>query len=166
MLRSTITGVRALRQGQTGPEALATVATVGCPVWTPCAGGVLRDDEGRLLLVLRGQEPYAGTWSLPSGRTGRGETARQAAAREVLEETGLVVEVGDLLGVVRRSDPQGLYHYEISDFACRAVGGTLRAGDDAADAAWFTLAQVADLPLAPGLLDALAEFGVLSQPAR
>jgi ADP-ribose pyrophosphatase YjhB (NUDIX family) len=81
----------------------------------------------------------------------------------VREETGLVVEVGDLLGVVRRSDPHGRYHYEISDFACRPVGGTLRAGDDAADVAWFTLAQITELPLAPGLLDALAEFGVLGQ---
>jgi ADP-ribose pyrophosphatase YjhB (NUDIX family) len=166
MLRSTITGRGPLRQGQIGPGTLARVARVGCPVWTPCAGGVLRDEDGRLLLVLRGQEPHAGTWSLPSGRTGPGETARQAAAREVLEETGLVVQVGDLLGVVRRSDPRGRYHYEISDFACRAVGGTLRAGDDAADAAWFSLAQVVDLPLAPGLLDALAEFGVLPRSVR
>ncbi len=144
-------------QAMTGRYA----AQVTCPVWTACAGGVLRDEQGRLLLVKRGNEPYRGTWSLPSGRTAPGETARQAAAREVLEETGLVVEVDELLGVVRRQDPAGRYHYEISDFACRPVAGTLQAGDDAADVGWFSLDELASLPLSPGLLDALAEFGVL-----
>jgi 8-oxo-dGTP diphosphatase len=134
---------------------------MSCPVWTPCAGGVVRDQDGRILLVRRGHEPYAGTWSLPSGRTLPGEPHRTAAAREVLEETGLVVEVTDLLGIVRRQDPDGLFHYEIHDFACRPVGGRLQAGDDAADVGWFGLDELASLTLSPGLLDALGEFGVL-----
>lgn len=132
---------------------------MGCPVWTPCAGGVLQDEQGRLLLVRRGHEPFAGTWSLPSGRNRPGEPPREAAAREVLEETGLVVEVGELLGVVRRE--AGPHHYEIHDFACRPVGGRLQAGDDAAEVAWVALDQLDDLTLAPGLRRALADFGVL-----
>jgi ADP-ribose pyrophosphatase YjhB (NUDIX family) len=128
--------------------------------WTLCAGGVLTDSAGRVLLVRRGHAPYAGTWSLPSGRAEPGETVRAAATREVFEETGLVVEVDDLLGVVRRQDPAGTVHYEIHDFACRIVGGTLVPGDDADEAGWFSESQMADLELSPGLLGALRDFGV------
>jgi len=114
----------------------------------------------RVLLVRRGHEPYTGRWSLPSGRAEPGEDVQEAASREVLEETGLDVEVGELLGVVRRQDPAGEFHYEIHDFACRVVGGRLVAGDDAAEVGWFTEAQMAELPLSPGLLRALRDFGV------
>jgi len=134
--------------------------------WIPCAGGVVLDDSGRILLVLRGHEPFAGHWSLPSGRREPGEDAAVAAAREVLEETGLVVEVGALLGVLRRQDAEGHHHFEVHDFACRPVGGTLRAGDDAADARWFSLAEVPALRLPPGLLQALRDFGLVPPPDR
>lgn len=133
---------------------------MGAPRWTLCAGGVLVDDDGRVLLVRRGHEPYEGTWSLPSGRAEPGEDVRDAAAREVLEETGLDVEVDALLGVVRRQDSAGLYHYEIHDFACRIVGGTLAAGDDAEAVGWFSETELAEMPLSPGLLGALRDFGV------
>lgn len=113
-----------------------------------------------MLLVRRGHAPYAGTWSLPSGRAEPGETVRAAAMREVFEETGLVVQVDELLGVVRRQDPAGTVHYEIHDFACRIVSGTLVPGDDADEAGWFSESQMADLELSPGLLGALRDFGV------
>lgn len=142
-------------------SSMRTVGTVAQPEWTLCAGGVLVDDAGRVLLVRRGHEPYAGTWSLPSGRVEPGEDVRAGAAREVLEETGLRVQVDELLGVVRRQDPAGVYHYEIHDFACRVVGGSVTPGDDAADVGWFSLAEMAEMPLSPGLLGALREFGVL-----
>jgi 8-oxo-dGTP diphosphatase len=121
----------------------------------------VRDEQGRLLLVRRGHEPYAGTWSLPSGRAEPGEQLAATAAREVAEETGLAVEVGDLLGVVYRQDPTGTYRYEIHDFACTIVGGRLAAGDDADEVAWFGTEQLDSLPLSPGLLSALREFGVV-----
>lgn len=121
---------------------------------------MLTDADGRVLLVRRGHAPYAGTWSLPSGRAEPGESPRAAAVREVFEETGLVVEADELLGVVRRQDPTGLAHYEIHDFACRMVGGSLLPGDDADAAGWFTEAEVAALELSPGLLAALRDFGV------
>lgn len=139
---------------------MATVDAVAEQSWTLCAGGVLRDDDGRVLLVRRGHEPDEGTWSLPSGRAEPGEDVRVAAAREVLEETGLDVEVDALLGVVRRQDPAGTAHYEIHDFACRVVGGSLRAGDDADAVGWFSEQQMTEMSLSPGLLGALRDFGV------
>lgn len=140
---------------------MRTVVPMADGTWTLCAGGVVTDEDGRLLLVRRGHDPFRGSWSLPSGRAEPGEHAQEAARREVLEETGLVVKVGSRLGVVHRRDPAGTQRYEIHDFACQVVGGTLAAGDDADDVGWFTADQVAALPLTPGLLDALRDFDVL-----
>ena len=120
----------------------------------PCAGAVVRDQAGRLLLVLRRNEPSRGLWSLPGGRVEAGETADEAASREVLEETGLVVSVGQELLVVEIGD------YVVRDFAATVVGGSLLAGDDAADVRWCTPAELRELPLSPGLYDALAHLGV------
>ena len=119
-----------------------------------CAGAVVRDDAGRVLLVLRANEPSRGLWSIPGGRIEPGETPRDAAAREVREETGLDVEVGELLITA------DLGPYVVDDFAARVVGGTLRAGDDALDARWYAPAELASLPLSAGLLDALAALGL------
>lgn len=120
-----------------------------------CAGAVVRDAAGRLLLVRRGREPSAGLWSLPGGRIEDGETAAEAAAREVLEETGLTVTVGALLASVEIGD------YLVHDFAATVDGGTLRAGDDASDARWCRDDEAALLPLTPGLLDELRRMGAL-----
>ncbi len=118
-------------------------------------------DDGRLLLVRRGHAPFAGSWSLPSGRAEPGESARQAARREVAEETGLDVVVEDLLGVVYREHLPAGVRYEILDFRCTVVAGTPRAGDDADDLGWFSPDEVATLVTSPGLLAALHDFGVL-----
>lgn len=112
-----------------------------------CAGAVIRDDEGRLLLVRRGRPPSAGLWSVPGGRVEVGETPAQAAVREVREETGLDVNIGELLATVEIGD------YLVHDFAADVVGGRLRAGDDAIDVRWCSFDEAALLPLTPGLLD-------------
>jgi mutator protein MutT len=114
-----------------------------------CAGAVVRDESGRLLLVRRGHEPSAGLWSLPGGRIESGETAREAAAREVREETGLDVTVGALVCTADFGP------YVVDDFAAVVVGGELRAGDDASDVRWATVDEARALPLTPGLLEAL-----------
>jgi 8-oxo-dGTP diphosphatase len=129
-----------------------------------CVGGIVLDRAGRLLLVLRGHAPSAGTWSVPGGRVEEGESDAEATVREVLEETGVRVEVGRLVGEVER-DGLGGDVYVIRDYLCRPVSGidpsAVRAADDAADAAWFTPDEVRALLSAPGLVDALDEWGVL-----
>jgi len=114
-----------------------------------CAGAVVRDSAGRLLLVRRGHAPAVGRWSLPGGRVEPGETAAVAAAREVREETGLDVRVGPLLATVQIGD------YLIHDFAAEVIGGDLLAGDDADDVRWCSVDEATQLPLTDGLLDAL-----------
>jgi acetyl-CoA carboxylase carboxyl transferase subunit beta len=120
-----------------------------------CAGAVIRDDGGRLLMVRRGSAPAAGKWSLPGGRVEAGETHAAAAAREVLEETGLIVDVGELIATV---DVMG---YVVHDFAARVVGGSLEAGDDATEVMWCEPEYIPTMDTSPGLVDELRRMGVL-----
>lgn len=126
----------------------------------PCAGGIVLDPAGRLLVIQRGQPPSVGLWSIPGGRCLPGEPAAQTCVREVLEETGIAVSVVRLAGRVVRPSPTGGV-YDIDDFVCEPLGGQLRAGDDAADARWVSLAELEALPLAPGLYESLREWSVL-----
>ena len=88
-----------------------------------------------------------------------GETDAAAVAREVREETGLAVDVGALLGSVVREGPAAVY--DIYDYAATVAGGTLQAGDDAADARWYAPAELDGLAMTPGLVEALTEWGAL-----
>ncbi len=129
----------------------------------PCVGGVVRDAAGRLLLVRRANPPAQGTWSLPGGRIEPGESEADAVRRELGEETGLQVEAGPLIGTTEIDGPGGLT-YEVRDYACTVVGGTLVAGDDASDVGWFGPDEVDGLRTPAGLVPALVRWGVL--PAR
>jgi 8-oxo-dGTP diphosphatase len=128
----------------------------------PCVGAVIKDDHGRLLLIKRGHPPGAGLWSLPGGRVEPGETDTEALKREMREETGLVVDPGGLLGTVRRPGQDGDV-LDIRDYVATVAGGTLRAGDDAAEARWVTISELAGLPITDGLVEALTSWGVLGQ---
>ena len=121
----------------------------------PCVGGLAYDDEGRLLLVQRANDPGRGLWSVPGGRVEPGEDDAAALVREMREETGLQVVPGALVGRVRRGP------FAIADYRCAVVGGPLRAGDDALDARFVDRAAMSALPLVDGLLDTLAEWDAL-----
>lgn len=95
--------------------------------------------DGHALIVKRAHEPRKGEWSLPGGMVELGETLVDAVKRELKEETGLDVEVGEVVEVfdrVHRLDGRIQYHFVIVDYLCRPTGGTLRAADDAEDVAW------------------------------
>jgi len=112
--------------------------------------GALIRQNGRVVLIKRGKAPLLGEWSIPGGLLELGETTRQGAEREALEETGLVVRATELLGVFDRIVPDAdrvLYHYVLIDFLCEVVSGDLRASGDAADARWFTREEIAGLAL-------------------
>jgi 8-oxo-dGTP diphosphatase len=108
--------------------------------------------QGRILLVQRGQQPLKGEWSLPGGALELGETLEGGVRREVLEETGLIIEPVAIVEVFDRisRDAAGRvqYHYVLVDFLCRVAGGTLACATDAADARWTT----------PDELECLADF--------
>lgn len=114
--------------------------------------GAVIVQENRVLLIQRGQPPLLGEWSLPGGVLECGETLREATAREAREETGLVVETVEMLGVyervIRGDDGRVRYHYVLIDFLCRPVEGDLKAGSDAADVRWFTRRELPALNLA------------------
>jgi 8-oxo-dGTP diphosphatase len=96
--------------------------------------------EGRVLLVQRGTEPAMGQWSIPGGLIEIGEPLPAAVTREVLEETGLVVEpieLIELLDRIHRDGERVRYHYVIADYLCKVVGGTLLAASDAAAVRWI-----------------------------
>lgn len=137
----------------------------GVPVtWSvTCVGGVVHDAGGRLLVVRRAHAPAAGMWSIPGGRVEAGESLVDAVRREVLEETGIDIVVGDLVGVVNRTGPDS--HYVIHDFAARPVDigreCTPCAADDALETRWVTLDELQELPVTQGLMEALADWGCL-----
>ncbi len=126
----------------------------------PCVGAVIKDGRGRLLLIKRGHAPGAGLWSLPGGRIEPGETDAEALVREMREETGLVIEAGQLIGTARRPAQDGGI-LDIRDYAATVTGGTLRAGDDAADARWVAASELETLPVTEGLVETLTSWGVL-----
>jgi ADP-ribose pyrophosphatase len=118
--------------------------------------GAVIVEDGRVLLIKRGKAPLFGEWSIPGGMLELGETLREGAEREALEETGLVVRATDLLGVFDRIVPAAqvageeqrtLYHYVLIDFLCDRVSGDVLAAADASDARWFTPNEVEELSL-------------------
>ncbi len=120
-----------------------------------CAAAIALREEA-VLLVRRGHEPLKGYWSFPGGAQEPGETSRECALREVREETGLTVELLDLVEVVdlvHYDDAGALqYQYVTVDYLARMAPGVPTKpipADDAGAAAWVPLADVTRYPLAP-----------------
>lgn len=138
-------------------------------------GGFVFDREGRVLLVERGTPPGVGLWTVPGGKLEPGETLVQGVAREVREETGIVVEVGTLACVVEHMSDG--YHYVILDYIARPIGGTLAhapkmeasglrpiAGDDVKAAKFVDETELATLPLTNGLAELIARARATHAP--
>lgn len=100
--------------------------------------GAVIVEAGKVLLVKRRYEPLAGRWSIPGGTLEIGETLEAGVAREMLEETGLEIEVGPVIEVFDRiildTDRRVRYHFVLVDYLCRPIGGDLQAGSDVDDA--------------------------------
>jgi ADP-ribose pyrophosphatase YjhB (NUDIX family) len=115
--------------------------------------GAVIVQNGNVVVVKRRFEPLAGQWSLPGGRLELGETLEAGLAREMLEETGLEVEVGPVVDVFDRIllDPERnvRYHYVLIDYLCRPVGGVLNHGSDVAAAEFADPNDLARYRLTP-----------------
>jgi ADP-ribose pyrophosphatase YjhB (NUDIX family) len=115
----------------------------------------------RVLLVKRAHPPLKDRWSIPGGVLEVGELVREAAVREAREETGLVVEPLELLGVydrvLRNPEQRVQYHYVLIDFLCRRVAGDLAASSDAADVRWFTREELPGMKLAEDTMDVIGK---------
>lgn len=114
--------------------------------------GAIIIEGNRVVLVKRAHPPIQGHWSIPGGVLEVGEMVREAAVREAREETGLIVEPGELLGVYDRilRDPEQRvqYHYVLIDFLCRRVSGEPQPGSDADEVRWFLAEEIPGLNLA------------------
>ena len=124
-----------------------------------CVGAIAVAD-GQLLLVRRGRGPAAGTWSVPGGRVEAGETLAEAVIRELAEETSLEGVCDELVGWVERMSPE--HHFVILDFAVTILEpADPRPGDDALEAEWVPLDEVAHRRLADGLAEFLHQHGIV-----
>ena len=121
--------------------------------------GAIIIQNDRVVLVKRAHPPIQGQWSIPGGVLEVGELVRDAAIREAREETGLIVEPADLLGVydriLRNEEQRVQYHYVLVDFLCRPVGGELQAASDAAEVRWFTREELPAMKLAEDTQDVI-----------
>ena len=111
--------------------------------------------DGALLMVRRGRGANAGLWAIPGGKVDYGESLQEAAVREVREETGIDVELGEVVWVGEAMGPGDppAWHFTLVDFRGRMIGGNLEAADDAREAAWIPLEEVLDLPVTPTMPD-------------
>ena len=115
--------------------------------------------DGKVLLVERSKPPWQGRWSLPGGHVEWGETLRDAAVREVLEETGVTIAIlglVDTIDVINRDEGGAVRsHYALTVFLGRLISGVPQPGSDAAAVMWADPAQLMELPLLPGTREAV-----------
>lgn len=124
-----------------------------------CVGAIVVDED-ELLLIRRGRGAAQGEWSVPGGRVEAGELLAEAVVRELLEETGLEGICEDLVGWAERIGDD--HHYVILDFRVTLLErAEPTAGDDAAEARWVPLGDVAELNLVDGLAEFLHDHGIV-----
>lgn len=129
---------------------------------TLAVSAILVDDD-RLLLVRRGHGPAAGTWAVPGGRVQAGETLAEAVTRELREETGIEGVCGPLVGVNEMLPDEGSEHVVVLAFEVSILeSAEPAAADDAAEARWVDLGDVAEHRLSPGLAELLHDHGIIA----
>ncbi len=125
--------------------------------------GAVVIEDGRVLLVRRGTEPGRGMWAVPGGLVELGETLQEAAQREILEETGLVILAGRpfyTFDIIQRDGAGAVeFHYIIVDLRADYVSGEIAPGDDAMDARWVTAGELERMPVTPTTLKLLRTMG-------
>ncbi|HEY3298007.1 MAG TPA: NUDIX hydrolase [Armatimonadota bacterium] len=128
----------------------------------PAVAAIIVEDD-KILLIRRGKEPSKGCWTVPGGSVEWGETLVAAVKREILEETGLEIDVVGEAGVfdLILEGTTGSWHYVIIDYFAVRTGGELCASSDAADVCWVSLDEIDDYQLTPHLMDRLKVMGVL-----
>ena len=125
---------------------------------------VMKDDM--VLLVKRQTEPGKGLWSIPGGLVELGETALEAAKREVKEETSLDIEIKELIGVfdsMTYDDAGRLrFHYVLIDYLAHAKGGSLKGNAEVADVRWVKVGELRGYELTKILGKLLIKMGLIS----
>ena len=115
--------------------------------------GAIIFEGDKVLLIKRGSPPLEGYWSLPGGAQETGETVEAALKREILEETGLQIEIinfATMVDIIDLDDAgKARHHYSVADYVCRITGGELQASGDAADARWVEINDLKNFQLTP-----------------
>jgi len=136
------------------------------PAQPRVGAGAMVIHDGKILLVKRGVEPGKGLWAIPGGTLRLGETLQACAAREILEETGVTVAIGECLYVfdlIERDEAGKIkFHFVVADFAALFVSGEPKGADDADEAQWFDPEAMAGIPVSQNTLKALHSIGFLS----
>jgi ADP-ribose pyrophosphatase len=145
---------------------MSSLNTNTYPVGPRVGAGAIVIHEGKILLVKRGVEPGKGLWAIPGGTLRLGETLRECAAREIPEETGITIAVGECVYVfdLIECDEGGKikFHFVVADFAALYVSGEPKGADDADGAGWFAPEELDDLPVSQNTLKALHLLGFLN----
>ncbi|MGR9036955.1 MAG: NUDIX hydrolase [Gammaproteobacteria bacterium] len=117
-------------------------------------GGIVFNSHNQVLLIKRDKPPAKGLWSVPGGRLEPGESMVEACRREFKEETGLAIEVEQVVAVVERRIEN--YHYVIIDFLARLqdqASSMPVAQSDVAEAKWVDVSDIAGYPMVDGLAE-------------
>lgn len=132
-------------------------------------GGVVIENR-KALLIRRAKEPRLGEWSIPGGGVETGETLRDALRREIREETGIAVRVGEILEVLDRilpdSEGRVQYHYVLVDFVCSPEGGELQPASDVSEARWVAREELSQFGLRPDTLRVIEKAFQATQVVR